>query len=176
MTDVSCGGRPRTHTRSPGIPSTSTLATNPLVRPSKTSEACHCRRQVSHVIPADHPRGAGAGAPRVAEVDTGTLVQKLIKAILSYNRPIRPAARCAIVPYHPATASMLMRSDNDFACRVVRALAQAPEALVTLLLTTDQRTRPTAAGVSAGRQQWGEHGMRRHHRRCGTAVSPRAGT
>jgi hypothetical protein len=64
-------------------------------------------------------------------------VQKAIKAILSYNGPMRSAARCAIIPYHPVPASMLMRSDNNFACQLVRALVLAPEALAALLLTID---------------------------------------
>jgi hypothetical protein len=32
---------------------------------------------------------------------------------------------------------MLMRSDNNFACQLVRALVLAPEALAALLLTID---------------------------------------
>ena len=74
MTDVSCRGHPYTRTRCTGVPSTPTHAPSPLERLGNTSEASCSRLLVSHVIPADGPRGAGAGTARVAEVSAGTRV------------------------------------------------------------------------------------------------------
>ena len=64
------------------------------------------------LIPDDRSRGAGAGAPGIAVVPTGTPVQIAIKVVLNYNGPIRSVTRCALVSHHAVTDSMFGHSEN----------------------------------------------------------------
>ncbi len=74
------------------------------------------------LIAADGSGGTAAGAPWVAGVATWTPVQKLIKAVLNYNDPIRSVAGIDLLPHYAATDTMPSHSDNNYRCGLVRFL------------------------------------------------------